>query len=57
MLKIASVSRLVSLSIGDIACKLVKVFIKVNFMEQRDRCDTIANNDRKHVLNKFDFEG
>lgn len=57
MLKIASVSRLVSLSIGYHACKLVKDFSKVHIMEQRDSCATIANNERKHVMNKFDFEG
>lgn len=57
MLKIESVSRLVSISIAYHACKLVKDFSKVRIMEQKDRCATIANNDNKHVMNKFDIEG
>lgn len=57
MLKIASVSRLISLSIGYHACKLIKDFRKVHIMEQKDSCAPIEINERKHVMNKFDFEG
>lgn len=57
VLKIALVSWLVSLSIAYHVCKLVNDFSKVHIMERRDSCATIANNERKQVMNKFDVEG